>query len=68
VLLLCARADNSLSVVIVDTRTEESFELPVRADEAMDAFRHPFFYAATRHLGSTLASLVPALTESPRHV
>ena len=43
--LLWSRADNSLAVRVVDTKTDERFRLAVRADEAMDAFRHPFAYA-----------------------
>ena len=46
--LLWSRADNSLSVFVVDAKTDELFELPVRVEEALDAFRHPFAYAATR--------------------
>jgi hypothetical protein len=45
--LLWSRTDNSLSV-LVDTKSEELFELPIQGDEAMEVFRHPFAYAATR--------------------
>jgi hypothetical protein len=43
--LLWSRVDNSLTVRVVDMKTDERFRLAVRADEAMDAFRHPFAYA-----------------------
>jgi hypothetical protein len=43
--LLWSRIDNSLTVRVVDTKTDEKFRLAVRADEAMDVFRHPFAYA-----------------------
>jgi hypothetical protein len=43
--LLWSRIDNSLSVRVVDTRTDEKFRLAVQANEALDAFRHPFAYA-----------------------
>jgi hypothetical protein len=43
--LLWSRIDNSLSVRVVDRKTDEKFRLAVRADEAMDVFRHPFAYA-----------------------
>jgi hypothetical protein len=44
--LLWSRIDNSLTVRVVDTKTDEKFRLAVRADQAMDVFRHPFAYAA----------------------
>jgi hypothetical protein len=43
--LLWSRADNRLAVRVVDTKTDERFRLAVRADDAMDVFRHPFAYA-----------------------
>jgi hypothetical protein len=43
--LLWSRIDNSLTVRVVDTKTDEKFRLAVRADEAMEVFRHPFAYA-----------------------
>jgi hypothetical protein len=50
--LLWSRADNSLSVFVVDAKTEEQFELRVEACEAIDAFRHPFAYAVNDRLAS----------------
>jgi hypothetical protein len=46
--LLWNRTDNSLSVLVVDTKTDDVFELPARGAEAMDVFRHPFAYATAR--------------------
>ena len=43
--LLWSRIDNSLTVRVVDTKTDEKFRLAVRAHEAMEVFRHPFAYA-----------------------
>jgi hypothetical protein len=43
--LLWSKIDNSLTVRVVDTKTDEKFRLAVRADEAMEVFRHPFAYA-----------------------
>ena len=43
--LLWSRIDNSLTVRVVDTKTDEKFRLAVRPDQAIDAFRHPFVYA-----------------------
>jgi hypothetical protein len=46
--LLWSRVENSLSVLVVDARTDEQFELSVEPAEAMTVFRHPFAYATTR--------------------
>jgi hypothetical protein len=48
--LLWNREADSLSVLVVDARTDESFELDVTSRTALDVFRHPFAYApfATR--------------------
>jgi hypothetical protein len=43
--LLWSRADDSLSVLVVDTKTEELLEVPVHHAEAMDVFRHPISFA-----------------------
>jgi hypothetical protein len=43
--LLWSRIDNSLTVRVVDTKTDEKFRLAVQAHDAMDVFRHPFAYA-----------------------
>ena len=45
--LLWDRRDNSLSVFVVDTKNDEQFELRVDGPQAMDAFRHPYAYAAS---------------------
>jgi hypothetical protein len=45
--LLWHPAEDRVSVAVNDTRTSETFELPVRErDRALDVFRHPFAYAA----------------------
>jgi hypothetical protein len=50
VALLWSRSDDSLSVFVCDTRTSEAYEIAVSAAEALDAFRHPYAYAAFRGL------------------
>ena len=37
-----------VTVSLFDTSTEQAFELDVEPDQALDAFRHPFAYAASR--------------------
>ena len=44
--LLWNAADGSIVVTVDDARTEEAFVIQVAATDALDAFRHPFAYAA----------------------
>jgi hypothetical protein len=37
---------NRVTVKVYDTRTDEGFEFDVGGRRALDAFRHPFAYAA----------------------
>jgi len=55
--LLWSRDDGTLSVVVRDNWTGEGFSLaPTAPNEAMDVFRHPFAYRASRGAASTFAS------------
>jgi hypothetical protein len=44
--LLWSPATDEVSVLVTDTRTEESFELDVPPANALEVFEHPFAYAA----------------------
>ena len=44
--LLWSKADGSVTVAVLDTRTADRFELSVEPERALDAFKHPFAYAA----------------------
>jgi hypothetical protein len=44
--LLWIPATNALSVLVTDTRTDESFEVSAPPAKALDVFEHPFAYAA----------------------
>ena len=46
VTLLWNPADDKISVRIVERDTEACFELPVARDQALNAFNHPYAYAA----------------------
>ena len=46
VLLLWHPADNAVSVSVEDARLGDRFEIAVAPDRALDAFYHPFAYAA----------------------
>jgi len=44
VTLLWAEDGGDLKVIVNDWRAEERFEIPARADNALDVFNHPFAY------------------------
>jgi len=46
VLLLWHPRDNALTVEVEDARIGDAFQLAVAAECALDAFYHPFAYAA----------------------
>jgi hypothetical protein len=46
--LLWCEPDDRLLVVVVDSRAGDSFEITVGGSNALDAFRHPYAYAAWR--------------------
>ena len=48
VALLWNREDGTLKVSVREVARDEPFELIVGEDEALDAFYHPFAYAARR--------------------
>ena len=43
--LLWSSASDQVVVVVLDTRTDESFEIEVAPSDAMLAFQHPYAYA-----------------------
>ena len=57
-LLWCER-DDRIAVAVDDTKTGEAFAVEVRAgDNALDAFHHPFSYAAWRGVDTGAPLLV----------
>jgi hypothetical protein len=46
VLLLWDPSDDALTVSVEDSRVGDRFQLAVAPDRALDAFYHPFAYAA----------------------
>jgi hypothetical protein len=45
---------NRVTVKVYDRRFDEAFELEVAGDSALDAYRHPFAYAAAQTRNSRL--------------
>jgi hypothetical protein len=46
--LFWARGDDTLLVVVRSERTGEEFEFEIDGAHALDAFEHPYAYAASR--------------------
>lgn len=46
--LLWSKPEGRLFVLVVDSKTGDSFEIDVDSDHALDAFEHPYAYAACR--------------------
>lgn len=54
--LLWTASTNRLFVLVVDSKLDDSFELDVDPKDALDAFRHPYAYAAFRRVTYRTAS------------
>ena len=52
--LLWCRSTGRVKVAVVDSRREEEFELDVAGADALDAFEHPFAYAAAPRKSTAL--------------
>lgn len=48
VTLWWSRSDNTVSVEVLHFATESAFELDIDPERALEAFYHPFAYAARR--------------------
>jgi hypothetical protein len=49
--LLWSPADDSLTVVCADARTEEQFAVAAEPSTALGVFHHPYAYAARQRIG-----------------
>jgi len=54
--LFWAKATDRVTVAVLDTRSDEALEFDVEGHAALDAFNHPYAYAATRRV-RTVAQL-----------
>ncbi|MDX6594160.1 MAG: hypothetical protein QOJ13_3356 [Gaiellales bacterium] len=48
-------ADDSLAVVLFDSKIDELLEIAVRPDQAMNAFHHPYVYSALHKMHTSAA-------------
>jgi hypothetical protein len=46
VTLLWRNDDDSVALAVYDAKSDQAFEVGVPSDQALDAFYHPFAYAA----------------------
>jgi hypothetical protein len=51
---------NRVSVSVFDAKTGDDFELDVEPADAMDAFHHPYAYAASRGLHFVAGTRTPS--------
>ena len=54
--LFWSRHDNRVTVEVFDEQLGEGFELDVDAADALDAFNHPYAYAAARGIPASAAA------------
>jgi hypothetical protein len=59
VALLWQPETNRLSVTVFDAKTGDDFVLEVTPEDAMDAFHHPYAYAASRGLHFVAGTRTP---------
>lgn len=57
--LLWRKDGNVVSIAVWDERTDDQFELVVQPDRALDAFHHPYAYAARQGLLEAPAAREP---------
>jgi hypothetical protein len=59
VTLLWAESTNTVTIAVVDTHSGEELEFDVDRSRALDAFNHPYAYAATVRVHTAQATLAP---------
>jgi hypothetical protein len=59
VTLFWTKSTDTVTLVVLDARLDETLEFDVDRGAALDAFKHPYVYAAGRMLAG------PALTQPP---
>ena len=60
VTLLWQPETNAVSVSVFDAKTGDDFDLGVEPEDAMDAFQHPYAYAASRGLHFVAGTRTPS--------
>lgn len=67
VTLYWSQRSDRITIVVVDTRSDEALEFDVVGGAALDAFNHPYAYAAALHVddGTVSRHRGATLTVSP---
>jgi hypothetical protein len=58
VTLFWSKPSDRITIAIVDTRSDEALEFEVDGSAALDAFNHPYAYAAAQRVRSVTQSTV----------
>jgi hypothetical protein len=66
VTLFWSKPSDQITIAVVDTRSDDALEFDVDASDALDAFNHPYAYAAALHADdrATSPQAAHALTTS----
>jgi len=54
-----SRPSTRVTITVIDTRSDEALEFEVDGSAALDAFNHPYAYAATRHARNLATTRIP---------
>ena len=60
VTLFWSKATNRVTIAVLDSHCDEGLEFDVDGSAALDAFNHPYAYAATTHARNLAVSRVGA--------
>jgi hypothetical protein len=60
VTLFWSKPSNRVTVAVLDTHSDEALEVEVDGSAALDAFNHPYAYAAAQRVRSVLTPSVAA--------
>ena len=58
--LFWSKPSNQVTIAVLDTRSDAALEFEVDGSAALDAFNHPYAYAATRRVRSVAPLSVAA--------
>jgi hypothetical protein len=58
--LFWSKSPNRVTIAVLDSHSDESLEFDVDGSAALDAFNHPYAYAATTHARNLSISRVGA--------
>ena len=60
VTLFWSQATNRVTIAVLDSHSDEGLEFDVDGSAALDAFKHPYAYAATTHARNLAVARVGA--------